>query len=113
MSARTRTIGVDRVVSFEELPDPDSELCGMPGMETASLPAAIHAMETLPKPEGSNNLVCAVPTPAASVAGSTPGASTNPLAARSAPAEAAAAPLGAEALATAPQEVTAGAGTAY
>jgi hypothetical protein len=88
MSARTRTIGADRIVSFEELPDADTEVCGMPGMETASLPAAIHAIETLPKPEGSN-LVCAVP----------------PTAARAASAEAAA---------EAPQDATTpGAGTAY
>ena len=101
MSARTRTIGADRITSFEELPDPDTELCGMPGMENASLPAAIHAIETLPKPEGSN-LVCAVP-PAA------PGG----LAARPTSAEAAAeAPSAAEALASA-QEATAGAGTGY
>src|SRR5438067_877511 len=91
MSARTRTIGADRLVSFQELPDPDTELCGMPGMETANLPAAIHAMESLPKPEGSN-LVCAVPK-------------AGPLAAR---------PVAAEAAAEAPQEAAApGAGTAY
>jgi len=102
MSARTRTIGADRITSFEELPDPDTELCGMPGMENASLPAAIHAIETLPKPEGSN-LVCAVP-PAA------PGG----LAARPTSAEAAAeAPSAVEAAAEAAQEVAAGAGTGY
>ncbi|HEY3045663.1 MAG TPA: hypothetical protein VGJ39_16655, partial [Vicinamibacterales bacterium] len=84
MSARTRTIGADRIVSFQELPDPDAELCGMPGMETESLPAAIHAMETLPKPEGSN-LVCAVPPRSAYATAPTPAA----------------------------QEVTAGAGTTY
>ena len=93
MSARTRTIGADRIVSFEELPDPDTELCGMPGMEMASLPAAIHAMEALPKAEGSG-LVCAVP-PRASAAGF------------------AASPVAAEAAAEPPQDVTAGAGTAY
>src|SRR5207247_277040 len=72
-------------------PGPDTELCGMPGMETANLPAAIHAMESLPKPEGSN-LVCAVPK-------------AGPLAAR---------PVAAEAAAEAPQEAPApGAGTAY
>jgi DNA-binding beta-propeller fold protein YncE len=102
ISARSRTIGADRVVSFDELPDPDTELCGMPGMEAASLPAAIHAMETLPKPEG-GNLVCAVPpTPAAYPAGSVVTPSSAPPA--DSPAEAAAAP---------PQEVTAGAGTTY
>ena len=59
ISARTRVIGSDRITSFDALPDPDTELCTMPGMETANLPAAIHAMETLP--QGKSDLVCAMP----------------------------------------------------
>ena len=59
ISARTRTIGPDRIVAFESLPDPDAELCAMPGME-ASLPAAIVAMEKVPAKDA--NLVCALPT---------------------------------------------------
>ncbi len=61
MSARMLSIGPDRIVAFEPLPD--SDLCTMPGQETSSLPAAIHAMESLPKPH-EGNLVCAAPTPA-------------------------------------------------
>ena len=58
ISARTRTIGTDRIVSFESLPEDD--VCVMPGMESESLPAAIVAVENrLPK---SNGLVCALPT---------------------------------------------------
>ena len=58
ISARTRTIGPDRIVSFESLPEDD--VCVMPGMESESLPAAIVAVENrLPK---SNGLVCALPT---------------------------------------------------
>ena len=94
ISARTRTIGPDRIVSFESLPDPDAELCAMPGME-ASLPAAIVAMEKVPA-QGTN-LVCALPTAATA-------ASVGPIAASAAPA--AAPPLAA-------QEVTAGVGTSY
>ena len=116
MSARTRTIGADRIVSFESLPDPGTELCGMPGMETASMPAAIHAMENLPKPEG-GNLVCAVPTAAS--AGPI-GASAGPAlsAGASAEANAFASSAGAPALAAtpsaaAPQQVIPGAGTTY
>ena len=58
ISARTRTIGTDRIVSIESLPEDD--VCVMPGMESDSLPAAIVAVENrLPK---SNGLVCALPT---------------------------------------------------
>lgn len=61
ISARTRTIGPDRIVAFEALPD--DEVCVMPGMETESLPAAIVTVEKrLPQ---NNGLVCALPTPAA------------------------------------------------
>jgi DNA-binding beta-propeller fold protein YncE len=62
ISARSRIIGADRITAFEALPDPDTELCTMPGMETASMSAAIHAMETLPQP-GGDALVCAAPMP--------------------------------------------------
>ena len=89
ISARTRTIGPNRITAFEPLPEPDSELCGMPGQEASSLPAAIHAMESLPQPTESvskpgGNLVCAAPThaylgaaaAAAPQEGGTPGAGT-------------------------------------
>jgi DNA-binding beta-propeller fold protein YncE len=67
MSARTRTIGADRIVSFDALPDDD--LCVMPGMESKSLPAAIVAVEkTVPRSDG---VVCAVP-PALSASASAP-----------------------------------------
>ena len=56
MSAKTRVIGSDRVVSFESLPD--SDMCSMPGMESASLPAAIGAIEKLP---GGGAQACALP----------------------------------------------------
>jgi hypothetical protein len=82
-------------VSFESLPEPNAELCTMPGIESESLPAAIVAMEKLPA-QGTN-LVCALPTAATT-------ASASPLAASAAPA--AAPPL-------AVQEVTAGVGTSY
>ena len=59
ISARTRVIGTDRIVSFESLPDDD--VCVMPGMESENLSAAIVAVEhRLPK---SNGLVCAAPAP--------------------------------------------------
>ena len=69
ISARSRTIGPNRIVAFEPLPEPDSELCGIAGQETSSLPAAIHAMESLPQPtenvaKPGGNLVCAQPTQA-------------------------------------------------
>ncbi len=102
ISARTRVIGTDRITSFDALPDPGTELCTMPGMETASLPAAIHAMETLP--QGKNDLVCAMPMPA----------SAGPVAASSAPVVSPAA-LARAALSAAEQEgaITAGSGTRY
>src|SRR6266508_4629840 len=62
LSARTRTIGSDRVVSFESLPDGDT--CVMPGAESASLTAAIVSMESLSRDTGSS-AVCAVPPQAA------------------------------------------------
>jgi DNA-binding beta-propeller fold protein YncE len=100
LSARTRTIGPDRIVGFESLPDPNAELCAVPGMESVSLPAAIVAMEhRLP---GADSLVCALP-PALSAAGR-PAASASPAAA---PAIAAAAATAAA------QEVRAEPGTRY
>jgi DNA-binding beta-propeller fold protein YncE len=76
LSARTRTIGVDRITSFDALPDPGAELCAMPGME-ATLPGAIVAMEQrLP---GSAGLQCAVPTAALTDLSA---ASSRPLSAR-------------------------------
>jgi hypothetical protein len=94
LSARTRTIGPDRIVSFESLPD--DEVCVMPGMESESLPAAIASIEKrLPQ---NNGLVCALPSPASPAAFARPAA---------APA------LTPAAVAEAAQEVIAGAGTAY
>ena len=58
ISARTRTIGPDRIVSFEALPDGDT--CIIPGTESANLAAAIVSMESLPRDTGSA-AVCAVP----------------------------------------------------
>ena len=98
ISARTRTIGPDRIVSFESLPDPDAELCAMPGME-ASLPAAIVAMEKVPAQDAS--LVCAMPTVTTAL---------SPVAALGADGVGA---THASPLPEAAQEVTAGAGTAY
>jgi DNA-binding beta-propeller fold protein YncE len=84
ISARTRVIGPDRITSFDALPDPDTELCTMPGMETANLSAAIHAMETLP--QGKNDLVCAAPTVASAgpIAASAPPAVSPAVLARAA-----------------------------
>ena len=58
ISARTRSIGPDRIVSFESLPDGDT--CLMPGAESANLAAAIVSMESLPRDVGSS-AACAVP----------------------------------------------------
>jgi DNA-binding beta-propeller fold protein YncE len=81
ISARTRTIGTDRIVSFESLPEDD--VCVMPGMESESLSAAIVAVENrLPK---SNGLVCALPA-------ASPLAAPAPEAVAEAPQETAAAP---------------------
>jgi DNA-binding beta-propeller fold protein YncE len=102
ISARTRTIGPDRIVSFEALPDDD--VCVMPGMESESLPAAIVAMEKR-LPQG-NDLVCALPTAAAPTAVSAAPAGASPRVA-AASARPAAPPV------PAAQEVTAGVGTGY
>ena len=60
MSARTRTIGADRIVSFESLPDSDA--CLMPGAETENLSAAVVAMERMAsRPEAPRFPVCALP----------------------------------------------------
>jgi hypothetical protein len=56
LSARTRTIGADRIVSIDALPDGDT--CLMPGAESTVLPAAILAMESLPRGTAP---VCALP----------------------------------------------------
>jgi DNA-binding beta-propeller fold protein YncE len=56
MSAKTRVIGSDRIVSFESFPD--SDVCTMPGMESASLPAAVGAIEKLP---GGGAQACVLP----------------------------------------------------
>jgi DNA-binding beta-propeller fold protein YncE len=58
LSARTRSIGADRIVSFEALPDGNT--CLMPGAASASLAAAIVSMESLPRDTG-RSAVCAVP----------------------------------------------------
>src|SRR5687768_11393495 len=60
ISARTRSIGPDRIVSFESLPDGNT--CLIPGAESANLAAAIVSMEALPRDAGSAP-VCAVPPP--------------------------------------------------
>jgi len=65
LSARSRNIGRDRIVSFESLPEGNT--CIMPGAESASLAAAIVSMESLPRDTGSP-AVCAVP-PVASFSG--------------------------------------------
>ena len=41
VSANTRTIGADRIVSWEPLPDPDGELCEMPASTSLEPPAAV------------------------------------------------------------------------
>jgi hypothetical protein len=81
ISARSRTIGPDRITSFEALPDPDAEFCATPGMESESLSSAIVAVEKrLPTTDG---LQCALPTspafsaaPAQTVQEGAPGAGT-------------------------------------
>jgi DNA-binding beta-propeller fold protein YncE len=60
ISARTRSIGPDRIVSFESLPDGNT--CLIPGAESANLAAAIVSMETLPR-DAVSAPVCAVPPP--------------------------------------------------
>jgi DNA-binding beta-propeller fold protein YncE len=75
ISARTRTIGADRVVSFEALPDGDT--CLMPGAETESLAAAVVSMESLPR--AGSAPVCPVPPQASlSQAGQTAQSSAAP-----------------------------------
>lgn len=104
ISARTRNIGPDRIVSVESLSD--ANICVMPGMESASLPAAIVTMEKLPQ---GNDLVCALPTALSAVASAKADAFASP-----ATFPALSADLSAVASAEAgAQEVTAGAGTAY
>jgi DNA-binding beta-propeller fold protein YncE len=62
ISARTSNIGSDRIVSFEALPDPNGSVCVMPGAESASLPAAILAMESLPRlPTAASTALAAAP----------------------------------------------------
>ena len=58
ISARSRTIGADRIVSFESLPD--GQTCLMAGAQSATLAAAIVSMESLPRGAGSS-AACAVP----------------------------------------------------
>jgi DNA-binding beta-propeller fold protein YncE len=87
ISARSRTIGPDRIVAFEPLPD--DEVCVMPGMESQSLSAAIVAVEKrLPQ---SNGLVCALPTTASAGSADAPAsfaaASASPAAAQAPPQE--------------------------
>ena len=98
ITARTRTIGPDRIVSFESLPD--DEVCVTPGMESESLPAAIVTVEKrLPQ---NNGLVCALPTPATAAS-----------AVASPKAEASGAPAAEAILAEVAQEIRAEAGTTY
>ena len=55
LSARTRSIGPDRIVSFESLPDGDT--CIMPGAESANLGAAIVSMESVTRDAGSPSMM--------------------------------------------------------
>ena len=74
-STRTRTIGSDRIVSVELLPEGNAEVCPFPGDTSLGLAAAIVSMESLPEWNGDRypvstrtalNLAAAVPQQAGS-----------------------------------------------
>jgi hypothetical protein len=59
VSARTISFGAERIIATESLPGLGDDMCGIPGMESASLAGAIVSMEKLAT--GGGRAVCAAP----------------------------------------------------